>query len=53
MRRLTGNGRSSRSDHELDRQKKAVHDRVHLAAYKADGAMALAAHIMSGADGPR
>ena len=48
MRRLTGNGRSSRSDRELNRQKKAVYDRVHLAAYKADGAIAVAAHMPTG-----
>lgn len=50
-RYLIGSGSVSRRDREQERKKKAVHDRVNLAAYMVDGTMALAAHIMTEFDG--
>jgi hypothetical protein len=48
MRYVSGDVRPARVDRELVRQAKAVHDQVRLASFQADGAVALAGHLMEG-----
>lgn len=45
---VTGEVRVSRHDREVAARAKRVYDEVRLSAVKADGAMALGAHIMEG-----
>jgi hypothetical protein len=48
MRYTTGEARPARYDRQVARQAKPIHDEVRLSAFKADGALALAGHIMEG-----
>lgn len=48
---VNGDARVARQDREVVAKAKEVHDEVRLAGFKADGAMALAGHIMEGAIG--
>jgi hypothetical protein len=51
MRYMDGERRPARRDREVAAKAKPIHDEVRLAAFKADGAMALAGHIMEGVVG--
>lgn len=48
MQYMNGDRRVARRDREVAGRAKAIHDEVRLAGFKADGALALAGHIMEG-----
>jgi hypothetical protein len=48
MEYMNGDARVSRRDREVATRAKQVHDEVRLAAFKGDGALALAGHLMEG-----
>lgn len=48
MEYMNGSARVARRDREVAAKAKAIHDEVRLVGFKADGAVALAGHIMEG-----
>ncbi len=48
QRYAAGNVRPARMDRAVAREAKAVYDEVRIKAFQADGALALAGHIMEG-----
>lgn len=48
MEYMNGDRKVARRDREVAGNAKTIHDQVRLAGFKADGAMALAGHIMEG-----
>lgn len=48
MRYTSGEARVVRRDRAVAARAKSIHDEVRLAAFKADGALALAGHVMEG-----
>lgn len=48
QRYASGNARPARMDRTVARQAKGVYDEVRIKSFQADGALALAGHIMEG-----
>lgn len=51
MQYMQGTVAPAKQDREVIQQAKKIHDEVRLSAFKADGALALAGHIMEGVVG--